>query len=380
LSAVAVRSTKKVFIVAPGGTAANGGIGRVVRHLARCVSESGAVAFEVVDTYGPAVNTGGAKRLMPFYFARALGRIAAACLTGEMLLAHIHMAANASIYRKAAVLVICRAFRVPVILHIHGGDLPIFFGRIGAAQRALLRRILRGSTEVIVLGERWRAYVASLLRLSPERITVLPNGVPVPPEVPARSPGRCCELLFLGAVIEPKGVDELLEALARLPLSSPMAEWRLQVAGEGDLARYRRLAEALGIADRVIFLAWVDEERVQQLLRSSDVLVLPSHFEGLSMAVLEAMSYGLAIVTTPVGATEEAIIGGDTGLLVPVGDVEQLAGAIARLIADPSLRLRLGEAARARFRASFALDVFERRISGLYRKYSAPYLRRPEEG
>jgi glycosyltransferase involved in cell wall biosynthesis len=89
----------------------------------------------------------------------------------------------------------------------------------------------------------------------------------------------------------------------------------------------------------------------------------------LPMAVIEAMAYGLAIVVTPVGAVQEAITDGESGLLIPVGDSGALARAIRRLIDDPSLRRRLGAQARARFCQSFDLDIFERRIRQIYRNH-----------
>ena len=91
------------------------------------------------------------------------------------------------------------------------------------------------------------------------------------------------------------------------------------------------------------------------------------------MAVLEAMAAGLAVVTTPVGAIPDAIQDGQTGLLVPPGDAAALAEALARLIADPALRRRLGLQARARFAADFSIDAYVLRLAAIY----AAALQRP---
>jgi glycosyltransferase involved in cell wall biosynthesis len=358
---------KRVYVLAPGGARARGGMGRMVAHLTRRLGAGPDLAVETIDTYGSRVNEARAKIVMPLYFALGFLRLLRACTGRRIALAHIHMAANGSVYRKSALMLLCRGFGVPVILHIHGGDLDRFCAALGPLRLGLLRWILGAAAEVIVLGAYWRTFVIARLGVAQERVTILYNGVPRPTNVAQADGGPVCEILFLGMVRREKGMGELLAALSLLPHSCP--DWRMTIAGFGDIAEFAEEARRLGLGDRVAFLGWTDEEVTQQLLRRAAILVLPSHFECLPMCVIEAMAHGLAVVVTPVGAVLEAITDEETGLLVPVGDCRRLSQAILRLLLDPSLRRGLGARARARFCERFDLDIFERRMRDIYRKH-----------
>lgn len=358
---------KKIYIIAPGGVLARGGMGSMVAHLTDRLAADRLFAVTAIDTYGARVNQAGARYLMPFQFIRAAAQLILACAARRVALAHVQMAAYGSVYRKSVMMLICRLFRVPVILHIHGGDLDRFCAGLGPMRLRALRWIIGAVSEVIVLGEYWREFAVSMLAVPRERVTIVYNAVPRPELAPARARPGNCELLFLGMVWKEKGIDELLTGLS-LPVLRG-AEWRLTIAGIGEIAKYQERARQLGIAERVDFVGWTDGEAKRRLLERAAVLVLPSHFECFPMAVIEAMSYGLAVVVTPVGAVQEAVIHEETGLIVPIGDSDALARALRRLIDDPALRTGLGAHARARFCQSFDLDIFERRIRQIYRKH-----------
>jgi glycosyltransferase involved in cell wall biosynthesis len=115
---------------------------------------------------------------------------------------------------------------------------------------------------------------------------------------------------------------------------------------------------------------WLGEAEVGALCAQADVLLLPSHSEGMAMAVIEGLAHGLAVVTTRVGAHEEAITDGVSGLFVPVGDPAALAATLARLVRDPAERARLSGGARAAYLAGFAIDRYVARLAGFYRALS----------
>ena len=140
----------------------------------------------------------------------------------------------------------------------------------------------------------------------------------------------------------------------------------MTIAGGGDLDLYRSKAALLGLADRIIFPGWLDRPAVAEACRQSEILVLPSYAEGLAMAVLEGLSYGLAVITTPVGAHAEVIEEGISGLMLPPGDVPALATALARTIADPSLRWKLQCGARERFLKKFEAHAYSVRLAALH--------------
>jgi glycosyltransferase involved in cell wall biosynthesis len=193
----------------------------------------------------------------------------------------------------------------------------------------------------------------------------------VPDPQPAKSALQDdeCKLVFLGTLSERKGLPELLGALGSPPLRA--RRWRATLAGDGPVEEFRRLASELGIAERLEFLGWVDQAGVRAACEAAEVLVLPSHAEGLAMSVLEGLSYGLAVITTPVGAHTEVIEPEVSGLFVPAGDVEALSAALARVIDDPALRERLGAGARRRFLEKFHVRGYAERLRNIHNRLTA---------
>jgi glycosyltransferase involved in cell wall biosynthesis len=283
------------------------------------------------------------------------------------------MAANGSTLRKGLLVYLASSFGVPVLLHLHGGDVEIFYRALGPRPRRALVGMLARADGIVVLGSYWRHFIVEELRLDPGRVHVLPNGVPDPGRRASAEAPAACRILFLGDVCDNKGIPELLAALAR-PQLRPLA-WQMLLAGKGDSARYQALAGSLGIGERVSFLGWVPGKAANELLASSDVLVLPSRFEGLPMVVLEAMAHGLSVIATPVGAVPDAITHEETGLLVAVGDSAELAEALRRVIADATLRRRLERAARERFLRSFQITAVTQQLEAIYAKYARAELR-----
>nr|WP_246316041.1 glycosyltransferase family 4 protein [Kineococcus aurantiacus] len=202
--------------------------------------------------------------------------------------------------------------------------------------------------------------VEQLGGLRPGSVLAIPNGVPVPRVRPAPQVRR--PALGVLARLEPqKGVDVLLEALTALP------GVELHVAGEGSgCADLQQQAAALGLTDRVRFRGRVPD--AADLLSDVDVLVVPSRFEALPLVVLEAMHGGVPVVASRVGGIPEAVLDGQTGLLVPAGDAVALAGACRTLLDDPGLRARLATRARVRADELFSVTAMARRYDGLYRR------------
>jgi glycosyltransferase involved in cell wall biosynthesis len=177
-------------------------------------------------------------------------------------------------------------------------------------------------------------------------------------------------LLSVGRLVEKKGTDVLLEALAQLPAT---LHWRLVHAGGGPLgASLKRRAQSLGIAARIEWRGALPQPEVLALYRAADLFVLASRIagdgdrDGLPNVLAEAQSQGLACVASRVSAIPELIEDGRTGLLVEPESPAALAAAIGSLIADPARRAALGAAGRERVRAHFAL---ERNLELLARKF-----------
>jgi glycosyltransferase involved in cell wall biosynthesis len=294
-------------------------------------------------------------------------QVAARLCTLDAPLVHVHLSSRASFWRKSVVCVLARLARRPYLLHVHGSEFADFYEECSPAAQRIIRAVLAKATLVLALSEAWRA---TLERISPRaRIEVLMNAVPLPSlDDPAHRAESRPNLLFFGEIARHKGVFELTRAFARAADALPGA--RLVYAGTGKaIAETRELATRLELGERAEFTGWLEAERKRAVLAGATVFVLPSYVEGMPMALLEAMSWGLPVIATPVGGVPEIVTHEVNGLLVPPGDVEALAAAIVRLMSDPQLRERLGRAARDTVAARFSLDSAVERLLGIYRRF-----------
>lgn len=226
-----------------------------------------------------------------------------------------------------------------------------------------------------------RTNLEHLRALAPRaRIELLYHGVDVarfaPPPRPrpprdGRDPDDPVRILSVARAIPKKGLDVLLDALARLPRD---LAWRFDHLGAGPLAReLRDRARALGLEERILWHGARPQARVLELLHAADLFCLPARIaadgdrDGLPNALLEAMATGLPVVATPISAIPEAVEDGENGVLVPPEDPDALARAIARLARDPELRARLGAQARrlvlARFSDESGFDRLARALA-----------------
>jgi glycosyltransferase involved in cell wall biosynthesis len=195
--------------------------------------------------------------------------------------------------------------------------------------------------------------------LAPGKVHLVYHGLDVRelPDPPVRASGEGpTQILCVARIVPKKGLDVLLRALAQLPTRR---DWRFVHIGGGDAAPLRALAERLGIAARVRFLGPRSAGEVWAAYRRADVFALASRIapdgdrDGLPNVLLEAASQEVALVATRVSAIPELIRDGVHGLLVPPDDVDALAAALGRLVAEPQLRRRLAQAACVRVRRQF---------------------------
>lgn len=244
-----------------------------------------------------------------------------------------------------------------------------------AAATWLLERTVpyafRGTPVIAISESTARDLVARGLPSS--RIRVVPNGVDVghytPGERVAESgAGRFAEpsLLYLGRLKRYKGVDLVLRAVARLRERDIFC--RLRIVGKGDhRASLEALTDRLGLRDRVDFLGFVSEARKLELLRRSWIHVLASPKEGWGIANLEAAACGTPTVASDSPGLRDSVCDGETGFLVPHGDIERMTERLATLIADPALRERMGRLARL-FAEKYSWDETAREFEAVLRQ------------
>ncbi|HUT57300.1 MAG TPA: glycosyltransferase [Phycisphaerae bacterium] len=298
---------------------------------------------------------------------RLLGRLARAIVTHDVQIVHIHTCSGFTFWRDCLHLAVAKMLRRKVVLHVHGGRFDEFGDRLSSPGRAALRLALHAADAVIALSASW---VARLRRYAPAaRWRVVPNGVPIPPLRDHRSHPRLT-FLFMGDLSQQKGAPDLVAAAGKA-FRKGLQGTILIAGGEGlpgDKERMDRLVVEGGLASHIRLLGVVSGACKESALAEADCLVLPSYAEGLPMAILEGMAYGLPIIATRVGAIPEAITDGVEGFLVEPGDIESLADRLRRLSMDAELREQMGIAARRRVEAGHSLDVMVEGLLTVYRE------------
>lgn len=295
--------------------------------------------------------------------AGGLGRAVLACGARRgPAIVHVHSGSRASFIRKSLVLLVARLGGAHTVFHLHGGAFRRYAQQeAGPLLRRWIRHTLEASSRVIALSPGWAAFVCEYAPRA--RVEVLPNPVRLAPRT-TEGRAETGRILFLGRIEPAKGVDELLQACARLAGHHPRL--RLVLGGAGDLDWAQRRARELGVADRVDTPGWLDAHAREEQLARAWLFCLPSHAEGLPIAMLEAMAAGVPVVATAVGGIPETVADGVDGLLAPPRDAGALALAIGRLLDDAALRARLACAARGAVERHYATGVVCGRLAALY--------------
>jgi glycosyltransferase involved in cell wall biosynthesis len=323
---------------------------------------SGELAHRIDFIYLPSYLSSGWKtqlRVMGLASVKLLGLL----LMQRVAVLHVHSASRGSFWRKSCLTMLAKMFRVPVVFHLHSGEFPAFYHASTRLAQAAIRWILRTADEVVCLSQTWRTVVAQLEPMA--KVSVVGNPIAVPLAQPAKN-GAVRTVVFFGRLRAIKGAFDLLEAIPTVLARYPGL--RFVLAGDEGEVAVRQHAERLGIAHAVDVPGWVSGERKQQLLREAELLVLPSHFEALPVAILEAMAAGVPIVGPRVGGIPDLIDDGVHGLLVESKQPAQLANAILRMCDDARLRTTLAEAAYARACGTYSTTRIACQMEAVYRR------------
>lgn len=316
----------------------NGGIATVEKLLLKYIPPE-------IQIHHITSHDEGTVRHRVVVFGRAWLALLWYLISQKIDLVYIHLSDGGSLLRKAILSLTAFLFRKPVLMHAHGAEFHVTYAKLPSVAQQVISNIFRRCDRFIVLSETWKTYYMSELKLKADRVLVLPNPVELPVQVPHRVNRDTLRLAFCGRVGQRKGVFDLIRAIANL-LVEQQQQVQFLLAGDGEIEAAHQLAKELQVDKLVTFLGWVTAEQRDRLLAEADVFILPSYNEGLPMALLEAMGWGLPAIVTPVGGIPELIRSGENGLLVSPGNLAQLSEAIQRVISDEQLRTNLGNAAR----------------------------------
>lgn len=274
---------------------------------------------------------------------------------------HVHSSFGPSFYRKIPFIYLSVLFGVPVINHVHGAEFERFYENASAGKKKRVARVYGKCTKLIVLSEEWKRRFASLI--PEERIEVLENYCKLPEE-PYDTGRRTEQVLFMGELGKRKGCYDIPAIWEQVRQQAPDA--RLVMAGDGEMEAVRAAFLEKGISSGVSFPGWVRHEKKEKLFRESSIFLFPTYHEGMPVVVLEAMGYGLGIVTTDVGGIPKLIRNEVDGFIGKPGDIASMAANIIRLLQEPALCAAYGRKAREFALRDYSAERHMERLGAIY--------------
>ncbi len=304
--------------------------------------------------------------VMPvFFLAAGMRRAWALAREHEYDVVHVHWPMPMVLVGWAA----RRAHRMPMVTTFYGIELRWVQSGLPFL-KWLVRWAARTSAQAVAIS----SYTARELRkFADVPIEVIPYTAELPPPAAsAASRGNDRSILFVGRLIERKGVQHLIRALGVVRERTPA---RLVIIGDGpERSRLEGVAREAGVGEYVVFSGRVSDEELRHAYARADVFVLPSVLdarqdtEGLGVVLLEAMNYSVPVIASDIGGITDIVVDERTGLLVPPGDERALATALSRVLTDPALAQGLGAAGRQRLHEAFSWDRIVDRWDEVYRR------------
>ena len=242
------------------------------------------------------------------------------------------------------ILLMAWAGRKRIVMHVHMGN-----QLANHTHNSLFKWCLRRAHCIVLLAPKWRRMFEELYADIPTPVTVVYNAVETVPEV--KTEEKRPVIMMAAYLNDNKAPDLLLKAWKKLEMKYP--QWKVEILGNGEVERFRKMAEEMGLKDRVDFKGYVTGMEKEALFRETSIYCMCSYEEGFPMVVLEAWMHGMVLVTTPVGGLPDVLKEGCNALTFAFGDADSLAERLERLIMDENLRKQM-----AGFSRHFAVQHF----------------------
>lgn len=270
---------------------------------------------------------------------------------------HIHLSEPGSAMRKLLFFFPAHLFRKKTIVHFHAFSPDT---TINGRKQWIYRYIFNRATKVIVLSNIWKEIVYNAFQI--DNIEVIYN--PCTTVVSDKQYTKQKNILYAGAINARKGYSDLIRAFAKI--ASENKDWKIVFAGNGEIEKGIALAKELGIENQCHFLGWINGEDKDKAFKEASIFCLPSYAEGFPMAVLDAWSYGLPVITTPVGGMPDIAKDGENMLIFTPGNIEKLAECMQTLIEDCSLYKKISKASIDFAEKDFSMKEINAQIGNVY--------------
>ena len=249
----------------------------------------------------------------------------------RLKIVHIHTADGPSFERKSAMMRLAKRMGKKIVLHMHAASFHEYYAK--SQKKKWIFYNVNLCDRLIVLSPWWEKYFLDL-GIDKQKIIILNNIVDVPQNVQYREPSFPIRFTFLGHLGQRKGIWDFLRVIDNHQ-KDLRGRFVFRFGGNGLEKEISEFISSHGVSDIAIFEGWVNGDKKTELLKWADVFVLPSYNEGLPISILEALAYGMPIISTPVGGIPEVVKNGVNGLMVEPGADSQIWDAIRFYIDNP---------------------------------------------
>lgn len=277
---------------------------------------------------------------------------------------HIHVASDASFVRKTLMANVARFFKKKVIFHMHAGEFDRYYQN--SNRKKWILSSIEKCDKIIVLSEYWKEFYIKL-GITPKKIVVINNIITVPKTKDYyKENDNRIHALFLGWLNDKKGIFDLIDVL-KSHHDELKGKFYLKIGGRDNEKLIKDIIKEEKLDDILSFEGWVYGDKKNQLLEWNNIFILPSYYECLPISILEAMSYGQAIISTTVGGIPEIVKNHENGILIEPGDKEALWNSIKYFIENKSKIKEYGDVS-LKYVEPYTPSVVLKKINELYKE------------
>ena len=277
-------------------------------------------------------------------------------------LVHVHSSFGGSFYRKLPFVYIANFFNIPVINHIHGSEIANLYINASERKKRLVENCFDKCKYLVVLSEEWKNNLQVVNTKTPK--IVIENYSTIHKECLKRKNHQKKNILFLGFITELKGCFDIPEIAKKVIEKNENVEFIL--AGSGEIEKLQEIIAEKGISQYFSFPGWVKKDEKEKLLKNADIFFLPSYTEAMPMSILEAMGYGLPIVTTNVGGIPQLVEEGKNGYMTEPGNIDCFVNVILELIENDELIYSMGKESIEKAYENYSLEKHLHKLCKLY--------------
>lgn len=276
---------------------------------------------------------------------------------------HVHSSFGPSFYRKIPFILMTSWRGIKLVNHIHGAEFEDFYVNVSPKKRELIKKIYNKCDVLIVLSGEWKDKISTIV--TEDRIQVIENYCHIPK---LQEGARKKQILFLGELGERKGCFDIPEIYKKVV--NEVGNIPLVMAGAGEVETIKKMLEERSVLENVSFPGWIRGEVKEKFLQESRYFLFPSYNEGMPMAVLEAMAYGMGIVTSNAGGIPKLVEDGVSGYICVPGDIDTISRKLIELIQKEECWKKCSFSARKKAIEQYSYDSHVEKLKKMYNSIS----------